>query len=150
MGLFRKKPFFLPAEQELIVSAIREAERRTSGEVRVFVESRCRYMDSIDRAAEVFYGLEMDETDDHNAVLVYVALKDHQLAVFGDKGIHERVGADFWNEEVRRMIQQFNREDYAAGIAACVKDIGDALHQHFPYDNDTDKNELPDEIVFGK
>lgn len=132
------------------MSAIREAERRTSGEVRVFVESRCRYMDSIDRAAEVFYGLEMDETDDHNAVLVYVAMKDHQLAVFGDKGIHERVGADFWNEEVRRMIQQFNREDYAAGIAACVKDIGDALHQHFPYDNDTDKNELPDEIVFGK
>lgn len=149
-GLFRKKPFFNAAEQELIVSAIREAERRTSGEVRVFVESRCRYMDSIDRAAEVFYGLEMDETDDHNAVLVYVALKDHQLAVFGDKGIHERVGADFWNEEVRRMIQQFNREDYAAGIATCVRDIGDALHLHFPYDNDTDKNELPDEIVFGK
>lgn len=149
-GLFRKKAFFTAEEQELVVSAIREAEIRTSGEVRVFVESRCRYMDAIDRAAEVFYGLEMDETDDHNGVLVYVALKDHQLAIFGDKGIHEKVGPAFWNEEVRRMIHQFDREDFARGIAECVKDIGEALHQHFPYDKDTDKNELPDEIVFGK
>jgi hypothetical protein len=30
-----------------------------------------------------------------------------------------------------------------------VIDIGDALHTHFPFDNDTDKNELPDDIVFG-
>lgn len=149
-GLLRKKPFFSDEEQQLIVSAIREAERRTSGEVRVFVESRCRYMDAIDRAAEIFYGLEMDETDDHNGVLVYVALKDHQLAVFGDQGIHEKVGLEFWNREVGRMISEFNRDHIAAGIAECVRDIGDALHQHFPFDNDTDKNELPDEIVFGK
>lgn len=149
-GLFRKKPFFTAEEQERIVEAIREAEQRTSGEVRVFVESRCRYMDAIDRAAEVFFGLEMDETDDHNGVLVYVAIKDHQLALFGDKGIHEKVGTAFWNEEVRRMIQQFDRNDIAQGIADCVRDIGEALHSHFPYDNDTDKNELPDEIVFGR
>ena len=149
-GLFRKKPFFTAEEQERIVQAIREAEQRTSGEVRVFVESRCRYMDAIDRAAEVFFGLEMDETDDHNGVLVYVAIKDHQLALFGDKGIHEKVGTAFWNEEVRRMIQQFDRNDIAQGIADCVRDIGEALHSHFPYDNDTDKNELPDEIVFGR
>lgn len=149
-GLFRKKPFFTAEEQERIVESIRLAEQRTSGEVRVFVESRCRYMDAIDRAAEVFFGLEMDETDDHNGVLVYVAIKDHQLALFGDKGIHEKVGTAFWNEEVRRMIQQFDRENIAQGIADCVRDIGEALHSHFPYDNDTDKNELPDEIVFGR
>jgi len=150
LGLFKKKPFFNDAEQELIVTAIRNAERRTSGEVRVFVESRCRYMDAIDRAAEVFYNLEMDETEDHNGVLVYVALKDHQLAVFGDQGIHEKVGSDFWNGELNNMISRFNSEDYAQGIADCITDIGNALYQHFPYDNDTDKNELPDEIVFGK
>jgi uncharacterized membrane protein len=31
-----------------------------------------------------------------------------------------------------------------------VIQIGEALTTHFPYDNDTDKNELPDQIVFGK
>lgn len=106
-------------------------------------------MDAIDRAAEVFFALKMDQTDDRNAVLVYIAFRDRQLAVFGDEGIHRRLGQEYWNQAVSRMLQQFNRNDYAKGIADCVTAIGDALHAQFPYDRDADKNELPDEIVFG-
>jgi len=80
-----------------IVAAIGQAERQTSGEIRVFVESRCRFVNPLDRAAEVFTGLKMDQTAQRNAVLVYVALKDRQLALYGDKGIHEKVGDAFWN-----------------------------------------------------
>ena len=122
----------------------------TSGEVRVFVESKCSYVDAIDRAAELFFKLQMQKTDDRNAVLVYVAMKDRQLAVFGDEGIHKRVGDEYWNTEVKKMISNFNRENYAKGISEVVKDIGVALTQHFPYNNASDKNELPDDIVFGK
>ena len=122
----------------------------TSGEVRVFIENRCRYMDAFDRAAEIFYQLKMDKTDDRNAVLLYVALKDHQLAVFGDEGIHKKVGPEYWATELKKMIDAFDRENYAEGIRQCVVDIGEALHHHFPYNMDTDKNELPDDIVFGK
>jgi uncharacterized membrane protein len=146
----KRKEFFNAEEKNRIVDAIRNAERMTSGEVRVFVESRCSYMDAIDRAAELFYNLQMDETDDHNAVLVYVAMKDHQLAVFGDEGIHKKVGDTYWNAEVQKMISSFNKENYADGIKEVVTDIGEALTKHFPYNNDTDKNELPDDIVFGK
>ncbi|HEX2845785.1 MAG TPA: TPM domain-containing protein [Chitinophagaceae bacterium] len=150
-SLFRKKkPFFTEPERSRIVEAVRTAELQTSGEVRVFVESRCPYMDAIDRAGEIFFRLEMDETAEHNAVLVYVALKDRQLAVFGDQGIHEKVGAAYWDKEVGLMIENFNKESYADGISQCVLEIGQALHQHFPYDKNTDKNELPDDIVFGK
>jgi uncharacterized membrane protein len=149
-SFFRKKPFFNETEKEQIVTAIRAAERRTSGEVRVFVESRCRYVDAIDRAVEIFFKLEMDETDDRNAVLLYVAMKDRQLAVFGDEGIHKKVGMDYWNREIGLLIGNFNKDNYAEGISKCVNDIGEALHYFFPFDNDTDKNELPDDIVFGK
>jgi len=150
-SLFRKKkPFFTEPERSRIVEAVRTAELQTSGEVRVFVESHCPYMDAIDRAGEIFFRLEMDETAEHNAVLVYVALKDRQLAVFGDQGIHEKVGAAYWDKEVALMIENFNKENYADGISQCVFEIGQALHQHFPYDKNTDKNELPDDIVFGK
>lgn len=138
-----------PEENHLIVKAIRQAEKRTSGEVRVFVESRCRYMDAIDRAAELFFSLKMEETEDRNAVLVYVALKDHQLAVFADQGIYQQTGAEYWDKVVTEMISSFNKSDYAKGIAECVIQIGEALTTHFPYDKDTDKNELPDQIVFG-
>ena len=149
-SFFKKKNFFTAEEQQLIIEAIQNAERMTSGEVRVFVESKCSYMDAIDRAAELFFQLEMQKTDDRNAVLLYVAMKDRQLAVFGDEGIHEKVGNEYWNNAVQKMISNFNRENYAAGIAEVVKDIGTALTKNFPFNNDTDKNELPDDIVFGK
>jgi uncharacterized membrane protein len=149
-SIFKKKDFFTAEEQQLIIEAIRDAEHMTSGEVRVFVESKCSYMDAIDRAAELFFQLEMQKTDDRNAVLLYVAIKDRQLAVFGDEGIHEKVGNEYWNNAVQKMISNFNRENYAAGIAEVVKDIGAALTKNFPFNNDTDKNELPDDIVFGK
>ena len=149
-SFFKKKDFFTAEEQQLIIGAIQNAERMTSGEVRVFVESKCSYMDAIDRAAELFFQLEMQKTADRNAVLLYVAMKDRQLAVFGDEGIHEKVGNEYWNNAVQKMISNFNRENYAAGISEVVKDIGAALTKNFPFNNDTDKNELPDDIVFGK
>ena len=71
----KNKEFFTAEEKDRIVKAVRDAERMTSGEVRVFVESKCRYMDPLDRAAEIFFNLQMDETDDHNAVLIYVSLQ---------------------------------------------------------------------------
>jgi len=147
---FRRKEFFTAAEKQQIVESIQSAERQTSGEIRVFVESRCRFVDPLDRATEIFVGLKMQETAARNAVLVYVALKDRQLALFGDKGIHEKVGTAFWNDEVKLILSHFNKANYAEGIARVVTEIGQALYQHFPYDKGTDKNELPDDIVFGK
>lgn len=150
-SLFKKNKQLFPEEDtRLIVKAIRQAEKSTSGEVRVFVENRCSWMDALDRAAELFFGLKMDKTEQRNGVLVYIALKDHQLAVFGDEGIHRKVGSEYWNNRVNEMLSSFNKHDYAKGIAECVIQIGDALQTHFPYERDTDKNELPDEIVFGR
>lgn len=147
---FKKKELFDPDEKLRIVEAVRNAERMTSGEIRVFVENRCSYMDAIDKAKEIFSELKMNETADRNAVLVYVALKDRQLAIFGDEGIHNKLGVEYWSAEVKKMISNFNKENYADGIIEVVTDIGEALTQLFPYNRDTDKNELPDDIVFGK
>jgi uncharacterized membrane protein len=149
-SLFRKKPFFNDSEQQQITEAVRNAEMRTSGEIRVFIESRCRYVDALDRAAELFFNLKMEQTAERNGVLLYVAMKDRQLAVFGDQGIHTKVGIDYWNKEVALLVSNFNKENYAEGISKCVKDIGEALHYHFPYNSSIDKNELPDDIVFGR
>jgi uncharacterized membrane protein len=152
LSIFRKKKpeFFSPDEKALIVEAVKKAEQQTSGEVRVYIESRCRFVNAIDRAAEVFYQLQMQNTQQRNAVLVYIAMKDRQLAVYGDEGIHAKVGQVFWQQEVKTMLHLFKQSSFGAGIAQVVTDIGKALHQHFPYQADTDKNELPDDIVFGK
>jgi uncharacterized membrane protein len=146
----KQKDFFTLQERNQIVDAIRNAEQRTSGEVRVFVESRCKYVDAIDRAVEVFFDLGMNKTDDRNGTIVYVAVKDKQAAVFGDEGIYQKLGQKYWEEEVNKMMVCFKKSNLADGIAECVTDIGEALYQNFPYDHKTDKNELPDDIVFGR
>jgi uncharacterized membrane protein len=145
----RKKEFFSYPEQQSILEAIRQAEQKTSGEIRIYIENRCRFVDPLDRAAEIFWGLKMDMTKDRNGVLVYVAMRDHQYAVFADQGIHEKVGQEFWNREVELMGAHFRKAAPAEAILSVVKDVGVALHKHFPYDRGTDKNELPDDIVFG-
>ena len=146
----KQKEFFTAEEKQQVVEAIRKAEQRTSGEVRVFVESRCRFVDAIDRAVELFFQLEMDKTAERNGTIVYVAVKDKQAAVFGDEGIHQKLGQKYWEEEVNKMMVCFKQANLADGIIQCVTDIGEALYQNFPYDRKTDKNELPDDIVFGR
>lgn len=146
---FRKSDFFSEEEKKQVVEAIQAAELTTSGEVRIFIESRCRFVDPLDRAAELFWNLKMDYTKDRNAVLVYVAVRDHQFAVFADQGIHEKVGNEFWNKEVQAMKKHFTQNHYADAVTQVVKDVGIALQFHFPFNRETDKNELPDEIIFG-
>ncbi len=145
----KQKEFFTEEEKARLVSAIQQAEQRTSGEIRIFVESRCRFVDPVDRAKEIFLQLQMAKTQERNATLIYIAFDDHQLAVLGDEGIHQKVGQAYWEKEVSKMISEFKSEHIVEGISQVVYDIGEALQQHFPYERSTDKNELPDDIVFG-
>ena len=148
--LFKKKEFFPPQEKEQIVQAIRNAEMQTSGEIRVFVESKNAFVDAIDRAAEIFFKLKMQNTEHRNAVLLYVATTDKQLALFADQGIYEKAGAEYWNNAVNTMIASFTEENISDGIEQCITQIGQTLKEKFPYEATSDKNELPDDIVFGK
>jgi len=146
----KKKEFFTAEEKQQLIDAIQKAEQRTSGEVRLFIESKCRFVDPMDRAKEIFLQLGMDKTNLRNATLIYVAVDDHQAAILGDEGIHQKVGMEYWKQEVTKMLMQFKTNHLVDGICMAVSDLGEALYQHFPYNSDTDKNELPDEIVFGR
>ncbi|WP_343669034.1 TPM domain-containing protein [Chitinophaga sp.] len=149
MRLFPKKELLTEAEKQQLVQAIRNAERMTSGEIRVFVESRCKFVDPIDRAQEIFVQLGLEKTRLRNAVLLYFALKDRQYAIAGDKGIHEKVGQDFWKEKAQSMLTFFANDQVVKGIETCIGEIGQALCIHFPHEGD-DINELPDDIVVGR
>ena len=151
MALFpfiKKKEFFSAEQQTLMVDAVKNAEFNTSGEVRVFIESRCKFVDPVDRAREIFLNLKMEATKDRNAVLLYMAMDDHQLALFADEGIYQRLGAAYWSFEVKKIVRAFTKDDYTGGICSVIANIGEALRAEFPYEK-SDKNELPDEIIFG-
>lgn len=152
MFLFgKKKPIIEAGDQERIVAAIREAEANTTGEIRVYVENHCAYMDAMDRAIELFTQLGMDQTERRNAVIVYLAVSDRQFAIYGDVEIFEKAGGPlFWKEAGEMLKSYLKNNEIAEGLSRCVEVLGKALAQHFPYDPAITKNELPDEIVFGK
>jgi len=135
-------------DESLIIEAIKGAEHRTSGEIRVHIEDECEG-DALDRAQAIFAELEMQKTKQRNGVLVYVALDDRKLAIFGDEGIHEQVGQNFWEDVRDQMIREFRKGNHAKGIADGVTMVGEKLRTHFPWQSD-DKNELSDEISYRK
>ncbi len=141
---------FLNEEQEkTIIRAIREAESSTSGEIRVHIEAKCKSDDPIERAKEVFAELKMHKTELRNGTIIYVATADHKIAIWGDEGIHEKVGQNFWEEEIELITRYFMAEDYEMGLKEAVLKIGEKLKEFFPYQDD-DINELPDDISYGE
>ncbi len=148
---FGKRPMLDNDSQLKVVASIKEAESKTSGEVRVFMEHHCTYVDAMDRARELFFQLAMDKTDARNAIIVYVAYTDRQYALFGDKVIYEKAGGpEFWKSASDKLRGHLRKNEITEGLCNCIHELGNALAVHFPYDPAIKKNELPDEIVFGK
>jgi len=141
------KNFFRVTEQNQIVEAIHQAEFATSGEIRVHIEEHCPG-DPIDRAKEMFFSLKMNETEQQNGVLIYVALLDKKFAIVGDKGIHDIVHDSFWQTEKDLMKSYFVKSEYTEGLVRAIEKVGEKLKVNFPYQKD-DTNELSNEISFG-
>ncbi|MBS1960384.1 MAG: TPM domain-containing protein [Bdellovibrionales bacterium] len=129
-----------------IVEAIRSAENSTSGEIRVHISRSKKETIAMDAAKAHFFDLKMQETRERNAILLYINSKLKTYAVFGDEGIHQKVGQEFWEQLTREIRSAIQNKDITAGIVFAVREIGQALKAHFPARRD-DKNELGDEIT---
>lgn len=150
LSFFSKKSFLSPSDNNRVVESIRTAERQTSGEVRVFIESHNPLVSTIDRAKEIFVRENMHATAARNGVLIYLAMKDKEVAIWGDEGIHQLVGTAFWQTQVNEMLQLFKNNELTEGLCRCIHQVGQVLTDKFPYQEGTDKNELSDDILFGK
>ena len=139
---------FLAAEEEAaIIEAIRNAEKNTSGEIRVHLEAHTD-LDPFERAAEVFDFLHMDNTKLSNGVLIYVAVEDRTLVILGDSDINDVVAPDFWDSTRDIIITHFKDGNMKQGLIAGIEEAGLQLKKHFPFQKN-DKNELPDDISIG-
>lgn len=140
---------FLTAEEEAeIVEAIRQAELSTSGEIRVHLEPHSN-IDALDRAAEVFDFLHMDNTKQSNGVLIYIAVNDRTLVILGDSGINNVVPPNFWESTKDAIIAKFKSGDMKQGLVDGILKAGLQLKKHFPYQKGKDLNELPNDISVG-
>ncbi|WP_339755612.1 TPM domain-containing protein [uncultured Winogradskyella sp.] len=139
--------FLTSKEEEEIVEAIRIAEYDTSGEIRVHIEHNCD-TDVYERALDVFHILKMDNTKAQNGVLIYVAVDNKSFVIFGDQGINNIVGADFWNSTRDKINSQFKSGYFKQGIIDGIIEAGKVLSKHFPR-NHCDNDELDNTISKG-
>src|SRR5690554_4516563 len=139
-----KKHFLTEKQEKKIVKAIRNAERKTTGEIRVHITFE-HSEDHYERAVNVFEQLNMSETQDRNAVLFHVCLSDKNLTVIGDLGIHRKIPKDYWQKITHKVSRKFKKKKYAKGLVLGIEMCGQILKEYFPSEV-IDINELPDEI----
>jgi uncharacterized membrane protein len=137
--------FFSKLDSDRIVKAIADAEKKSSGEIRVHVTRR--KPDNLEqRARRRFELLGMTKTADRNGVLIYIAPRLRRFQILGDSGIHEKCGDDFWKETAAEIESHFRKGEFTEGIVRGIAKIGDVLAAHFPR-TAADVNELPDEVT---
>jgi len=140
--------FFSKEQQAQILASVKEAEKATSGEIRVHIESTLN-VDVLDRAAWLFQKLGMDKTAEHNGVLFYLAIDDRKFAIIGGAGINSKVPVGFWNEISEHLGKNFREGKFTEGLSEGIIMAGNQLKKYFPC-CDGDVNELSDEISFNK
>lgn len=139
--------FLTAGEEQEIIEAILEAEKNTSGEIRVHIEATTK-IDHFSRAQQVFHFLKMDNTKEENGVLLYVAVDDKKFVIYGDSGIDRAAPKGFWDTTKDLISLHFKNGDFKQGIVEGVLKAGKELEAHFPW-NHNDTNELSDAISKG-
>ena len=132
-------------DEEKIVAAIGEAERKTSGQIRVYISHR-NFPDALARARSRFTKLGMARTRQRNAVLLYLAPRTRVFAIVGDTGVHEKCGDAFWQEVAAQLSGDLKSGPPTDAVVRAVEKIGALLAAHFPPGSD-DGNELADGIA---
>jgi uncharacterized membrane protein len=142
----RTKEFLSKLDHDRIIEAIRGAESKTSGEIRVYIQRGKFETDPVMLAQKKFQRLGMYKTRERNAVLIFVAPRAHKFAVVGDQAIHEKCGEQFWQHVVNGMRVHFQNENFSHALTEAIKEVGKVLAMHFP-GTSANANELPDEII---
>lgn len=140
----KARDFFSRLEHDEIVGAIREAESKMCGEIRVFVSRKEPY-DAVAAAQLRFEKLGMTKTSERNGVLIYVAPRVRKFAIIGDVAIHQKCGDGFWRDVAREMTDHFRKGEFTHAIVHGIHRAGALMAQHFPR-RDGGHNELSDEI----
>lgn len=141
------KDFFSREEEQQIIRAIGQAEKQTSGEIRVHLDGHSDMDNVLKKAEKTFTRLGMDQTAERNGVMIFIAPRARSFAILGDQGIDDVVPSDFWAEERDILQAHFKNGQFAEGVIKVVEQVGTKLKTFFPYQSD-DENELPDEISY--
>lgn len=140
------KKFLTPEESQQLATAIEQAEKQTSGEIKVVLVRHC-WTDIHAKASRMFKKFNLDKTEQRNCVMIMLVLTNREFLIYGDQGIHEKVGQDFWDDVRDLMRTRFKEDEFGEGLCEGINRIAEKLAAFFPYEAG-DKDEISDEVAY--
>ena len=141
---------FSDAVDASIESAIREAEKRCSGEIRFVIETALDIAElragitPRERALHVFSQLRVWDTELRNGVLIYVLAADRDVEIVADRGAAARISDAEWEAACGRFEARFREGRFKEGALAGIEAVGGLLEREFPA-RSSDRDELPNQ-----
>lgn len=117
---------FVPGIKKLFIGKDKMKERAEAMTERVFTEFR------------IF------DTSQHNGILIYVSLFEHQIDILPDKGFKDKIPHDEWEKVINEMKPSLKRREFDEAFIHSVKKITEILLQHGMKREGDAPNELPD------
>ena len=140
------KKFLAKQELTRITAKIAGAEQMTSAEIKVVILRQC-WTDLRNKARKIFKKHKLDKTAARNCVLIVLVTTNREFLIYGDEGIHEKVGQHFWDEVRNAMIEKFKENEFGEGFCVGIHLVGQKLAPLFPY-REGDVDEISNEVVF--
>ena len=138
--------FLTEEERSAVRVAIEKSEKTTSAELKLVLVRHC-WGDKRRKARKLFLKLNLDKTADRNCVLIMLVITNRQFLIYGDEGIHTKVGQNFWDDVRDRMTEHFRSGEFGVGLCAGIDRVGEKLAQYFP-GKVGDKDELSNDIEY--
>jgi len=136
-----------------ISNKIKEAEKKTAGEIAVSVREYKSFFEGkkpLRQLAEKEYiRLRINKTKQGTGVLIFLLLSNRQFYILADDNINKLTGEQVWADIKNIMQEKFVRGEFCKGILFGIDEIGKILAQHFPISPE-DKNEISNRVVIRK
>ena len=132
-----------------VETAIKEAETRTAGEIRVAIrQKRSKKEKSLtveQLARHEFVHLGMMKTVDRTGILIFLLLEAKEFFILADEHINQKVAPRSWDSVAEAMAGRFAKKEFRQGLLDAVRSLGEHLAAHFPA-KAGDKNELSNKV----
>jgi uncharacterized membrane protein len=143
------KRFLSKEDLKAIAEGIKEAEKGTSGEIRVGIRQKRAKKDkslSVEHLArQEFVHLGMMKTKERTGILIFILLESREFYILADEHINQKVTPRSWDSVAEVMAAKFAKKEFRQGLLDAVRSVGEHLATHFPA-KPGDKNELSNEV----
>jgi len=139
-------PVYLILTQFVVGAAGFALARLLPGFKRLFIPEDRATAVAMEQAFQEFFGNGLHKTEAATGVLLFVSLLERRAIILSDEGIDSKVTPDFWAGVSDLILQGIRQGSLRDGLISGVRQIGDRLSEHFPW-QEGDRNEIPDRVI---